>query len=248
MMPKISVSPEATRNSSSPYCSAFRHWIRKVARSMANRAPADGDAGRVRHQGWCDAYILQPRPGSASPLLGDADDLVLLALDLAQVDVLHRVVRLAERERRRAGCRSCAFSTAAANSAFFADVALDRGQADAEDLRRVVALHRVDVGLQLVGLGVGQCGRRCRAACSGRRRSAAWSACPAAASPCASSVPSVRKPAPYSGMRLLQAGRRVVLDELDRAAAGEEGVDRVGLGRRDLGQQRLELDVRERHG
>jgi hypothetical protein len=40
--------------------------------------------------------------------------------------------------------------------------------------------------------------------------------------------------------------RRIVLDELDRAAAGEERVDRIGLLRRDLGQQRLELDVRER--
>ena len=46
--------------------------------------------------------------------------------------------------------------------------------------------------------------------------------------------------------RLRQSGRRVVLDELDRAAAGEERVHGVGLGRRDFGQQRLELDVRER--
>ena len=46
--------------------------------------------------------------------------------------------------------------------------------------------------------------------------------------------------------RLVEARRGVVLDELDRAAAGEERVDRVGLLRRDLGQQRLELDVRER--
>jgi len=36
MMPKISVSPLATRNSSSPYWTAFRHWIRKVTRSIGD--------------------------------------------------------------------------------------------------------------------------------------------------------------------------------------------------------------------
>ena len=34
MMPKIRVSPEATRNSNNPYCSALRHWIRKVVKSI----------------------------------------------------------------------------------------------------------------------------------------------------------------------------------------------------------------------
>ena len=56
----------------------------------------------------------------------------------------------------------------------------------------------------------------------------------------------MRKPGPYSGIVLFSPAAGVVLDELDRAAAGEERVHRVGLGRRDLGQQRLELDVRER--
>jgi hypothetical protein len=37
-----------------------------------------------------------------------------------------------------------------------ADVALHGRQADAQHLRGVVALHGIDVGLQLVGLGVGQ--------------------------------------------------------------------------------------------
>ena len=48
MIPKISVSPEATRNSSRPYCTLLRHWMRKVVRSM----------GQSR----------QPRAGSARPL------------------------------------------------------------------------------------------------------------------------------------------------------------------------------------
>src|SRR6188768_3575985 len=37
MMPKISVSPDASRNSSRPYWTALRHWTRKVARSMKRR-------------------------------------------------------------------------------------------------------------------------------------------------------------------------------------------------------------------
>jgi len=35
MIPKISVSPLATRNSSRPYWTALRHWTRKVERSLA---------------------------------------------------------------------------------------------------------------------------------------------------------------------------------------------------------------------
>src|SRR5678815_1239895 len=46
--------------------------------------------------------------------------------------------------------------------------------------------------------------------------------------------------------RLVEAGRGVVLDELDGTTAGEERVDRVRFLRGDLGQERLELDVRER--
>src|SRR5512146_4761 len=33
-MPKISVRPLATRKSSSPYCTALRHWTRNTAKSM----------------------------------------------------------------------------------------------------------------------------------------------------------------------------------------------------------------------
>ena len=70
MMPKISVRPLATRNSSSPYWTAFRHWIRKVARSIrhnktAVREFAARTAVLVEPVG---RYILQPRAGSASAL------------------------------------------------------------------------------------------------------------------------------------------------------------------------------------
>src|SRR5881396_1458928 len=36
MMPKMSVSPLATRNSSSPYWMLFNTWIRKICRSIWN--------------------------------------------------------------------------------------------------------------------------------------------------------------------------------------------------------------------
>ena len=46
---------------------------------------------------------------------------------------------------------------------------------------------------------------------------------------------------------LLQTGSRIILDELDGSATGEEGVDHIGFERSDFGQQGLELDTRERH-
>src|SRR4051812_43255043 len=53
MIPKISVNPLATRNSSRPYCTAFRHWTRKVARSTADKkmqaAEAKQAACKKRH-------------------------------------------------------------------------------------------------------------------------------------------------------------------------------------------------------
>src|SRR4051794_31267869 len=38
MMPKISVRPAASMNSSRPYCTLFRSWIRKFAMSMVSAA------------------------------------------------------------------------------------------------------------------------------------------------------------------------------------------------------------------
>ena len=111
----------------------------------------------------------------------------------------------------------------------------------------VVALHRVDVGLDVNAVGLYAARNALFFGLSSvvgvvQRRQEAF----APTSPCASSVPSVRKPGPYSGILSLRPGRGVVLDELHRAAAREERVDRVRLERGDLGQERLELDLRER--
>src|SRR6185369_8593508 len=85
MMPKMSVNPEATRNSSNPYWRALRHWTRNVATSMRGR------------RGRPSSHLAAARRVGKS-LGGDADHLVLLADDLPQVDVLHRVVARSDGE------------------------------------------------------------------------------------------------------------------------------------------------------
>ena len=86
MIPKISVRPLATRNSSSPYWTAFRHWTR--------------EGGEIRGARSQRLRALQPRPGSASAFTATPRySLFSFAAHLAQVDVLHRVVRPPRRER-----------------------------------------------------------------------------------------------------------------------------------------------------
>src|SRR6266446_10114108 len=125
MIPKISVRPDATRKSSSPYCSEFRHWMRKVARSM-QVTKAKSEAQQAKERSAASAHPATPKDPAppvrrVAPLGGrsaatgglhpaaarriaqclrrNADQIVLLAFDLAQVDVLHRVVGLGQRER-----------------------------------------------------------------------------------------------------------------------------------------------------
>src|SRR5450631_4877572 len=139
MMPKMSVSPEATRNSSNPYWSALRHWTRKVAMSIAG-------GGRGHRSSHAAAGA-----GIGERLRRDADHLVLLADHLAQVHVLHRIVGGADGEgaaravdpRGGDGLRELGL---------LRHIAVGRVQSDREHLRRVVALHRVDVGRYLVRL------------------------------------------------------------------------------------------------
>src|SRR6185312_10120047 len=108
MMPKISVSPLATRNSSRPYCTALRHWTRNVAMSIgmgirgagARRrrakgrvAPDSRPANATSRGRPCSWEMLHRAAGRriGERLHRDADDHVLRAGDLAQVDVLHRL-------------------------------------------------------------------------------------------------------------------------------------------------------------
>ena len=102
-----------------------------------------------------------------------ADDLVLLAFDLAQVDVVDRRVGLGERkgaaravELRRFHCPH--------DVGTFRQVTLDGVGARDQQLRGVVALDRVYVGLDLVRLHVGRAERRVLRIVDARLHSATW--------------------------------------------------------------------------
>src|SRR5438105_3110034 len=135
MIPKISVRPAASMNSSSPYWTLFSSWIRKLEMSRAgSRHPAAG-------------------AGIGQGLGGDADHLVLAVLDAAQVDVLDRVVRLAHgplaaRAVDRGGLHRLV------QCLLVRQVALHGVGPGKQQLAAVVALHRIDIGLQLERGGV----------------------------------------------------------------------------------------------
>src|SRR6478609_3295337 len=103
MIPKISVRPLATRNSSSPYWIPLRSWIRKVAASISGNLGQALNAAGLGPDPECDRQSaraeLAATRGIGQRLDRDADDLVVLALDLAQIDVLHRVVCLGQHHR-----------------------------------------------------------------------------------------------------------------------------------------------------
>src|SRR5690242_4776004 len=148
-MPKISVSTLATRNSSRPYWTAFRHWTRKTAISIELPDKA-ACASHAALAGSSHAASLR-RIGER--LHRNAFVAILGADDLAQVDVLHRVVRLRQRERTARAVDVCRLDRCDKLGAL-AHVTVDRGKACAQHLRRVIALHRVYVGRGLVGLVV----------------------------------------------------------------------------------------------
>src|ERR1043165_993571 len=96
MMPKISVRPAASMNSSSPYCTLFRSWIRKLAKSMRSIAGKKmGGRANLPCAFRAGSAELAAGAGVGQGPGGDADHLVFLVLDAAQLDVLHRVVGLA---------------------------------------------------------------------------------------------------------------------------------------------------------
>src|SRR5438105_1453925 len=104
MIPKINVSPLATRKSSSPYCSVFNSWIRNDVVST-RRIPSRvrDDFHSALYACGSDTKVVSDPTSvlhlAANGRIGkilerDADRLVLLAFDLAQIKILHRVVRL----------------------------------------------------------------------------------------------------------------------------------------------------------
>src|SRR5450830_1521875 len=105
MIPKISVSPLATRKRSSPYCTALRACARKVGKSMLSSIRKclvdrrdEQDHTRVHRspRGTAAFWRLGLQAAAfgriGQGLDGDTLNDVVHALDLAQVDVLHRIV------------------------------------------------------------------------------------------------------------------------------------------------------------
>src|SRR5690606_42026512 len=97
MIPKIRVRPAASMTSSSPYCTLFSSWIRKLAKSIdGERSPKKWEAETSHLRGAaCASTHPATGAGIRQRLGGDADHLVVLVLDAAQVHVLHRIVGLA---------------------------------------------------------------------------------------------------------------------------------------------------------
>src|SRR5690606_42109047 len=103
MMPKIRVRPAASMNSNSPYCRLVSNWIRKLAKSMetggqSQASPVRQGAGEgvqrqeMKSRGSAHAAACT---GIGHGFLRDANHLVFLVLDLAQVHALDRVVGFA---------------------------------------------------------------------------------------------------------------------------------------------------------
>ena len=128
---------------------------------------------------------------------------------------------------------------------FLAQIAFDCRRANGQYLRCVVALHCIDIGLHLVGLGVSQTegavARRAQAVCVVQRGEQAVGV---------GALGVERTVGQETGAiqrnALLQTRCCVVLHELDRSTASEEGVHDVRLEGCDFGQQGLKLDSGER--
>ncbi len=189
-------------------------------------------------------YRRQPRAEVGQGLHRHAADLVLAAVHLAQVEVLHRVVGLGEREHAARAVDLGGFH-GLDDVRLARHIALHGIGAGGQQLRGVVALHRVHVRLELVGLGVvgaeglvagvGQAiGIVQRGFQPLRRRALGLQRAIG------------QEAGAVQRNLVLEPGRLPVLDELDRAAAGEEHEHGVRLERGHLGDQRLELHVRER--
>src|SRR5579862_2070980 len=95
MIPKMSVSPLATRKSNSPSWTPFRTWIRKKA-SESDITLSAIDRRPIADRFLCRHLAADGRIGKR--LDRNADVAVLGALHLAQVEILHRVVSLGQGE------------------------------------------------------------------------------------------------------------------------------------------------------
>src|SRR5574337_1480144 len=153
MMPKISVRPAASMNSSRPYCTLLSSWIRKFATSMGVTVGQSGQKKRwiapPSFAAWSRlSGQLAAGAGGGQRLRGDADHHVVAFLHLAQVDILYRVVRLAHGPLAARAVDHGALDGLVQHR-LVGEIPLDGVGAGNQQLARVVALHGVHVGLHL---------------------------------------------------------------------------------------------------
>src|SRR6202049_4613878 len=99
IIPKTSVSPLAIRKIRSPYCRPFRIWTKTspMALRRAWRKIMAGASGPARHDRLRRQLAAGGRVGEVG---GDCfHQHVLATLELAQIEVLDRIVRGGEAER-----------------------------------------------------------------------------------------------------------------------------------------------------
>src|SRR5215470_16132418 len=241
MIPKISVSPLATRNNNSPYCTLLSTWIRKIGRSIkvsrCNKTPRGpallrpSNAAGQRVVNLSELAHRATAPGIGQRLCCKANGLVLAVLDLAQIEVLHHVVRRRERDLAARAVDLCG-SHRAGQQCPLRDVAIDRTQSDTQQLRRIVALDRVDVRLAAIRFGVGEPEggvARCVEIVGvvQRGEQALGSRALRIESPVGEKARSEQR------NLVLESRSGVILDELDCTAASEECVRTGGLDRCD---------------
>src|SRR5262245_47720910 len=245
MTPTIRVSPLAIKNKTRPSWRPLRSCASSPGKSMPlSRGRRSTKAGpRLWRTGTVSSRLGQLATGTGIRQIfgGNADHLVLAALGPTQVDVLRDVLR-----RRHGDGAARALELGGAQGfkeiGLVLDVALDGLEPEGEQLGGIVALYGVDIGLTpgLVLEGLAEGGvlgvvepiavvqRRLHALRRGALR-----------------LERSLGQESRAAQGRFQAGRRVFLDELDRAAAGEEGADHVDAEAWDLRQQRLEIGLRE---
>src|SRR3990170_8790226 len=96
MMPNTKVSPDATRNSSSPYCTPFSSWMRKVPKSIRilTKKPTASRPPALLVWRFPSAHLAQRGRRIIERLHRHPDHPVLRPDHFTQVEVLHRVVAL----------------------------------------------------------------------------------------------------------------------------------------------------------
>src|SRR5438132_534445 len=171
----------------------------------------------------------------------DADYLVGVAFDAAQIDILDRVLRLGHRPNPTRAVDLFLLQRAV-QSFLVPETAFDRGKAAGKQEARVVPLYCVHIGLHTVLFAIGVTELFVLGVLNpitvvqGRQQSLRGSALGFERSV-------GEKTAPVKRNLVLESRRGVIFGELDRAAASEKHKHRVGPERGNLGYKRRELDV-----